>query len=243
MTKFELVIPAYNEAKNLESVIRRSIEAAKSNKLSSSEFCLIVVQNGSNDESEYTLSKLLQAPDLACWFKVITVHQNQGYGWGLWQGLAATRSEIIGWSHADQQCDPNDAISAFRILETMRDQKVLIKGERYKRQLKDRIVSRVFEMLARIILGIKVYEMNAQPKVFNRNLLANLKNPPKTFAFDLYVLYRASKEKYTIRNIPVDFPPRIHGISKWASNFFGRYKTIFGIIGFMLKLRKSEGKA
>lgn len=243
MKKFELVVPAYNESNNLEAVIRRAIDAAKDNQLSSDEFCLLVVQNGSTDNSSEVLRNLKESTDLGPWFKIVTVEKNQGYGFGLWQGLKASSSEIVGWSHADQQCDPSDAIKAFRILEKSVDSKILVKGERFERSSKDKFVSRVFEFMARLILGIKVYEMNAQPKVFHRQLLSNIKNPPFTFAFDLYVLYQASKAHYQMHTIPVRFPPRGHGMSKWAPNFFSRYKTIFGIIRFMIELRKAEGRA
>ena len=71
---------------------------------------------------------------------------------------------------------------------------------------------------------------------------ARVKNPPKTFAFDLYVLYHATRQKFRIDAISVLFPPRIHGTSKWAATFFGRYKTILGMIAYMRVLSKTEGR-
>jgi glycosyltransferase involved in cell wall biosynthesis len=243
MKKFELVVPAYNEGQNVEAVIRRAVEAAKAQSLSSDDFSLLVVQNGSTDNSAEVLDKLKAGSELGPWFKIVTVVKNQGYGFGLWQGLKASSSDIVGWSHADQQCDPSDAIKAFRMVESSANKKVLVKGERFERSFKDKFVSRVFELFAKVILGVTVYEMNAQPKVFRRELLATVKNPPMTFAFDLYILYQAAKAQYKLETIPVKFPPRIHGLSKWASNFFSRYKTILGMIRYMLELRKTEGRA
>lgn len=241
MERFELVVPAYNEAKNLDSVIRRAVNAAKSSGLSPERFTLVVVQNGSLDDSDKVLQDLSRTSDLGPWFKVVKVPQNRGYGYGLWQGLKATTAEFVGWTHADQQCDPKHGIDAFLTLSKGQEN-ALIKGVRIDRNRKDRFVSRVFEFMARLILGVSVYEMNAQPKVFKRALLKNLKNPPQTFAFDLYVLYNAIKANYTIKTIPVSFPPRIHGMSKWASTFFSRYKTILGMIRYMVELRKQEGR-
>lgn len=243
MNKFELVVPAYNEGKNLPRVIGRAIEAAKKDGLKSSEFSLIVVQNGSLDDSDDVLQKLKADPALADWFEVVRVGRNEGYGYGLWKGLEATSSPIVGWSHADQQCDPADAIKAFRMIEASKNPNALIKGERLDRNLRDRMVSRTFELIARIVLGINVREMNAQPKVFRRHLLKDIQNPPKTFAFDLYVLFKASRARFQITTIPVHFPSRIHGISNWASSFLSRYKTILEIIKYMINLRRKEGRA
>lgn len=240
MDRFELVVPAYNESKNLESVISRAVLAATNAGLRQEEFTLVVVENGSQDDSGAVLERIKKS-NLGPWFRVVQVIKNQGYGNGLWQGLKSTEADIVGWTHADQQCDPKDAIFAFQMLKEKKS-RTLIKGVRFDRSRKDRFVSRVFEFMARVILGVKIHEMNAQPKVFRRDLLGSLKNPPMTFAFDLYVLYHAIKAQYTIDTIPVSFPPRVHGVSKWASTFLSRYKTILGMIRYMIQLSRLEGR-
>lgn len=240
MPKFELVVPAYNESKNLEMVVKRAVDAAVRNQFTPNDFQFVVVNNGSKDNSTEVLSILLKG-EFAPWFRVVNVEINQGYGYGVWQGLKSTSADIIGWSHADMQCDPADAIKAFRIVSENLPQKVLVKGVRSGRDWKDRFVSRFFEFLGRLILGLRVYEINAQPKVFSRELLPKIANPPFTFAFDMYVLYQAQKQGYQLKTISVDFPPRIHGVSHWGAVFFSRYKTIFGIIRYMFRLRKNEG--
>lgn len=237
---FELVVPAFNEAKNLDLLIQRTVQAAEKNGFDPSVFTLVIVNNGSSDNTIETLQRLSRG-DLAPWFRVVTVSENQGYGFGLQSGLSSTTASIIGWSHADLQADPENAFRAYALLK---DQIVptVIKGERTGRSKKDIFVSRVFEAFAFLILGLRIHEMNAQPKVFPRYLLESLKNSPKSFAFDLYFLFRAKKEGFEIKAISVSFPPRIHGVSKWASSFFSRYKTIIEIIQYMFRLAYSEGR-
>jgi hypothetical protein len=72
--------------------------------------------------------------------------------------------------------------------------------------------------------------------------LGKLVSPPKTFAFDLYVLYHAQKEGLAVKTVPVLFPPRLHGLSNWSAHFFSRYKTIWGIIKYMRALAQAEGR-
>jgi glycosyltransferase involved in cell wall biosynthesis len=240
VSKFELVVPAYNESKNLAMLVKRAAEAAQKENLSADEFQFVIVNNGSKDNSKQVLAELAQG-EFKTWFRVVNVEVNQGYGFGVWQGLKSTTSTIVGWSHADMQCDPADAIRAYKQVLQNLPQKTLVKGVRSGRDWKDRFVSRVFETFGRVILGLKIFEVNAQPKVFSRDLLAQIKNPPFTFAFDLYVLYQSQKNDYALQTIPVLFPPRIHGVSNWAGNFFSRYKTILGMIDYMIQLRKSEG--
>lgn len=244
MIKFELVLPCYNESQSLEFLIKRAKEAALANGFQEGEFRLVMVENGSRDQSLQVFEQLRKRPEFNPWFKVVPIDQNQGYGYGVITGLKATESPVIGWSHADQQCDPADAFKAYHVLEEHREKgaPILVKGVREGRNWKDIVVSRVFEALARIILGVSVYEMNAQPKVFERTLLEKLKDPPKTFAFDLYVLYHAQKAGRSIATIPVAFPPRVHGLSNWSAHFFSRYKTIWGIICYMKNLAHTEGR-
>lgn len=243
MMKFELVLPCYNESKSLAHLIERAQQAALENGFKEGEFQLVMVENGSKDDSQKIFAELKKSK-WAAWFKLVTVEVNQGYGYGLWQGLSSTTAPIVGWSHADQQCDPADAFKAYHLLKQNETSghKIFIKGVRHGRNWKDILVSRVFEFLAWMILGVKIFEMNAQPKVFHRDLVEKMKNPPKTFAFDLYAIYHAQKNHYKFATVSVLFPPRVHGLSNWSSHFLSRYKTILGIIRYMLSLSKTEGR-
>jgi glycosyltransferase involved in cell wall biosynthesis len=241
MPEFELVIPAYNEAKTVENLIRRAQKAALEYGYSSSDFQLVVVENGSSDDSRQVLDNLAQT-DLAEWFRIVGVDQNQGYGYGIWSGLKTAESKYVGWTHADLQCDPVDAFEALKKVKESPEKEIMVKGVRSGRNWKDIFVSRVFESFARVLLGLKSYEINAQPKIMPQSLVSHFHNPPTTFAFDLYALYQAKKQNYKVDIVHVEFPPREHGVSKWASTFFGRYKTILGMIAYMWRLARREGR-
>ena len=172
MTEFELVIPAYNEGPTLAELIRRTVEAATSSGYSPDTFQLILVNNGSSDETQQILEEL-SAGELGQWFRFLTVSPNRGYGNGLWQGLKTARGRYVGWSHADLQCDPKDAFVAANVLQQHHATKLIIKGARSGRNKRDIFVSRVFELLARLILGLSVCEINAQPKVMPGTIIAN----------------------------------------------------------------------
>jgi len=239
MLELELVLPCYNESRSLKSLVLRTKAAAERAGFGPERFRLVLVDNGSTDETAAVL-KELEVGGLGPWFKSVNIPKNEGYGHGLLVGLRATEAPVIGWTHADQQCDPGDALKAYTLLASSNEEKLLVKGVRTGRDIKERFVSRVFEFFARVLLGLFVFEVNAQPKVFRRELLSALTSPPKNFAFDLYVLFRAVRQGYVIKSINVLFPPRIHGLSHWANNLLNRYKTIFGMISYMWKLRCEE---
>ncbi len=239
--EFELVLPCYNESSSLRALLDKVSAAAIKYSLRPDEFQVVLVENGSRDDSLIRLNQIKES-ELGKWFRVVPLAANQGYGHGLWQGLQSTTAEIVGWSHADLQCDPADAIRAFFLLKNADSDKTLVKGSRFGRNWKDRIVSGVFAICAKLILGFNISEINAQPKIFHRSLLTSIPYPPKDFAFDLYVLYRAQKNSYKILTVEVEFPPRIYGVSNWAANFLSRYKTILKMIMYMRRLSVKEGR-
>lgn len=239
--EFELILPCYNEAKSLSDIIVRAVKSAEKYCFTPESFKLVLVENGSKDNSREVLQQLSKS-ELGKWFRVVYVDVNQGYGFGLWSGLKTSQAKIVGWSHADQQCDPENAFFAHKLLTEQKDKKLVIKGKRFGRDWKDKSVSFVFEWLATLILGRRLHEINAQPKVFYRELLNEIKSPPKDFAFDIYVLYCALKSGHHLQSIPVLFPPRVHGVSNWAGTFLGRYNTIKNMVKYILFLAKNEGR-
>ncbi|MBI1860394.1 MAG: glycosyltransferase [Deltaproteobacteria bacterium] len=237
--EFELVLPCYNEGKTLERLLREVVDAAKEAGHTPSTFQLVLVQNGSSDNTSDE-PRRRKAP-VGAWYRVVDLKVNQGYGGGLWAGLSTTTARFVAWSHADMQCSPRNAFRALSVLKTQPG-KTLVRGYRTDRDAKDRFVSHVFEFLSRVILGMRCHEVNAQPKVFRREFLKELKAPPPHFGFDLYALYRASRAGFRQEIIPVSFPPRISGVSHWAHHFFQRYRTVLSMVRFMGQLLMTEGR-
>jgi glycosyltransferase involved in cell wall biosynthesis len=238
---FELVVPAFNEARSLPELLARTARAAEAAQWTPERFRLVIVENGSGDTSRQVLDELQRGAD-GSWLRVVALEENRGYGAGLIAGLRATTAPLIGWSHADLQCDPGDALRAATRLLRGDSSMRLVKGIRKGRDPKDVVVSRSFETLARVILGLDTFEMNAQPKVFARALLDELVDPPEDFAFDLYLLYRARRAGYTFETIDVRFPPREHGTSNWAASFVSRRRTMTAMLRYMLALARREGR-
>ncbi len=232
---FQLIIPCYNEALSLEVMLARTVQAATLAGYNSQSFNLVIVNNGSTDDSGAVLSRLQQGPH-AAWFSVVTITQNKGYGDGIFQGLRSSTAPHLGWTHADEQCDPKDAFTALKaLLQSPPD--TLVKGRRHSRKCLDYLWSRGFELMVLLILRTPLWEINAQPKVFARTLLTELASPPTDFAFDLYVLWRARKAGWQMRTIPVFFAPRAHGVSRWAFSLKSRLKTGLKMFRYVWSLR------
>lgn len=228
MPKLSVVLPCYNESKSIPAILERF--AAVRN----SDAELILVNNGSTDDTASVLKGKLKKRKYK-FARSVLVKKNQGYGYGIMFGLNNAKGEFLAFSHADLQTDPADVFRAFGLLQQHADpEKVLVKGNRKGRQ---NVLTTGLHIMASLLFLRRFDDINGQPKVFHRSLLAELKNPPKNFALDFYVQYVALKNGYKILNIPVKFAKRKHGQSHWASTLRSRAKTIAGFVRYMLKLR------
>jgi glycosyltransferase involved in cell wall biosynthesis len=237
--KLALVLPCYNESKSLLKLTERVLNCVRQRGLSPETFSLVLVENGSKDNSWQVIQTLLTGPNKA-YMESVRVPVNQGYGYGVLQGLqfAALKAETVAWSHADEQCDPDDVFRAWEVLARLPDpKKALVKGTRSGRRGTEWLISRGFDTLTSLLMGRLFTEINAQPKVFDRSLVALLSHPPKDFAFDFYVLAEAKRHGYRFSSIPVHFGPRPHGVSNWSHSFLSRVRTIAKMVRYLFKYR------
>lgn len=228
-----IVVPCYDEAENIPLILERFANVIKRDDIE-----VILVDNGSTDNSPKILKELLPKYRFA---RTIRVEVNQGYGYGIVQGLNACRGEFIGWTHADMQTDPADLIKALKIIEENGSRKdIYVKGNRKGRPAFDQIFTSGMSLFETVYMGVKLYDVNAQPNVFSKEFFESWQNPPKDFALDLYVLYMARKAKLDIKRFDVVFPERVHGESHWNNGSLkAKWKFIKRTIDFSIKLKKS----
>ena len=102
---------------------------------------------------------------------------------------------------------------------------------------------RMISKLASLVLGYKMNEINAQPKIFNKELIKFFTDIPyKWTTLDTYIMYVCLKNKIQIETIEVVFNTRKYGHSKWKNNFINFISHILFNILYLFKLRFSKKK-
>lgn len=229
MPQLSVVLPCYNEAEGIPKILQRFAVVGAGH-----DFELILVDNGSVDDTPQVLAKLLPSYPFA---RSVRIDKNKGYGDGIYTGLRAARGELLAWSHADLQTDPADVFRALAFYRQAPDaERLLVKGRRHGRRLVDRLISWGMQVVALFFLRRWIAEINAQPKLFHRSLLDHLPNPPVDFNFDVYVLYQAKRHGWRLAAIDVEFPPRRYGMSHWAATWRSKIRTIARSIRYMFLL-------
>lgn len=222
--RLSLIIPCYNEALNLPELISQLESFTKQN---NAEF--ILVNNGSTDDTLNILAKYL-IPNIY----VVNLEKNAGYGGGIKAGLEQAQGEFIGWIHADLQYPIVDSLSIINDL----DEKKFLKGKRYGRTFLQSAISMAMSFFESILFGKCLYEINAQPTIFHKELLNYMKDIPNDFSIDLYVFLLALKYNYTIKRFRVNFIKRKYGKSSWNSGIKSVFSMSLKTIQFSFKLRR-----
>lgn len=229
--KLSIVVPCYNEEENIPLILERFDEV-----INRDDVEVVLVDNGSTDNSAQVLADLLPKYAFA---GTTCVEVNQGYGYGILQGLKECRGEYIGWTHADMQTDPADVLKALDIIEREKGL-AFVKGNRKGRPLFDVFFTVGMSIFESLYLHQKLYDINAQPNIFPKVFFDSWENPPYDFSLDLYALYMARKKHLRVIRFPVIFPERIHGESKWNTGIKAKWKFIKRTIDFSVRLHRNE---
>lgn len=226
--KFSLVIPCYNEAENLPLLLARCKELIRKPGIE-----VVLVDNGSTDDTSAILRDLLPN-HFGC--RSVRVERNQGYGFGILSGLAAASGNILGWTHADMQTDPQDALRGFELFERHGDN-IFVKGRRYGRPLTDVTFTVGMSVLETLLLVRPLWDINAQPTMFSKKFYDSWRLAPRDFSLDLYAYYYALRQGLSVHRFPVRVGTRAHGLSRWNVSWAAKTRLIRRTVNFSFELR------
>jgi glycosyltransferase involved in cell wall biosynthesis len=239
-----IVIPAFNEAPNLEELHRQFTAALEALGRS---YELIIVDDGSLDES-FAVLRRVQASDSRV--RVIRLRRNFGQTAAFAAGFAAARGAFIVTADADLQNDPLDIGPMLAGLTGDVD---IVCGWRQQRQepfLTRRFPSTIANRLISWATGVRLRDYGCSLKIFRAEVVKSLRLWGEMHRF-LPAL--ASEMGVGIVEVPVRHHARRHGRSKYglsrtfrvlidlvAVKFLLSYSTqplrMFGVIGGVMSL-------
>ena len=206
MSKFSLIIPCYNEQKNIDEIIKKIIFLNEHVK-----FDAILIDNGSTDKTREELIKAKNNKDITN-LQIIFIDNNIGFGNAIKNGIKESKNDLICYTHADLQTDLNDVLTAYKIFLKNGAQNLFIKGFRFERNFLDSVFTKAMTILISIIFMSKLVDIHAQPNFFNRKIIKNLDFVPNDFSIDIYLLLAAKKTSQKLIRFNVLFNKRLHGI-------------------------------
>ena len=234
--RYSVVVPCYNEEKNLDRLMERFDPIQAKLAAAGKELELVLVENGSADNSHEKITAIVQA---RTYVKEVRVMVNQGYGYGILQGLAACTGEFLFWLHADLQLPPEAILDMINILDgSDAPDRLFIKGSRRNRPLSDRFFTWGMGIFESLYLGMRLRDINAQPTCIPRTFYASWSDPPYDFSLDLYTYYMAMKGGLELRRVPVVQLERMEGASSWNTGMASRIKLVKRTLAYSKVLKK-----
>ena len=236
--KLSIVLPCYNEARNIPLILERFRDVLRDQE----DIEVLLVDNGSTDNS-LEIFKAELAKSENSFASLFVVEVNKGYGFGIMSGVREATGEVIAWTHADMQTDPRDVIDLYeKHSAQIINCKAYGKGRRINRNILDTFFTWGMSVFSSFQLGIKLDDINGQPKMFHRSFRERLVNAPADFSLDLYLMYKAHERGDELLTIPVSFEKRIHGESKGGGTLKGKYKLIKRTFAYIYQLKREIKK-
>jgi glycosyltransferase involved in cell wall biosynthesis len=206
MPNLSLIVPVYNEEKNLPLLIE-AIQKALDPLPYTWE--VVLVDDGSEDSSLQVLTQLAEkSPDR---LRVVSFRRNFGQTAAIAAGLDYARGEIVVLLDADMQNDPADIPMLLKKLDEGYD---LVSGWRRRRQdayLTRTLPSNLANMLISRVTGVPLHDYGCTLKAYRREVLEGFRLYGEMHRF---IPIFANSVGAKITEVQVNHHPRKFGKSK-----------------------------
>ena len=164
-----VVVPLYNEQESLPELVQWIDRVCKTQSLT---YEIVMVDDGSNDDSWQTVESLKQI--YGDRIKAIHFMRNYGKSAALYCGFEAAEGEVVFTMDADLQDSP-DEIPAMRRMITEEGYD-LVSGWKRKRYdpIGKRLPSKFFNWTARTVSGIKLHDFNCGLKCYRKSVVKSI---------------------------------------------------------------------
>ena len=238
-----LIVPTFNEADNVEAIVRAALPQLAT---ATPDHHILVVDDASPDGTGEIADQL--AAELA---PVEVVHRETKHGLGRayltgFDRALRAGADLVLEMDADFSHDPADLP---RLIEAAEDADLAL-GSRYVAGgavvdwgIQRRLLSRGGSLYARTVLGVPVRDLTGGFKCFRREVLMELDLThvhTNGYAFQIELTYRALAAGFRVREVPIVFHERRAGTSKMSSGI--AFEAVWKVAALRLGqgLRRAE---
>jgi len=205
MPSISLVLPAYNEADNIEAVVAEATPALAS---VTDDFEVIIVDDGSADDTAGVTQRVMQTNPHV---RMVQHPINKGFGASVFSGLLAAEKEWIFYTDADRQFVLDELLK----FQPYMDKADLIAGYRAPRRdpFLRVLYGKGWSMLCTLLFGYTVRDVDCGFKLFRCQIIQELapQIASRGATFSIEWLARAKRAGYRFVELPVTHRPRVAG--------------------------------
>jgi glycosyltransferase involved in cell wall biosynthesis len=221
-----IIIPVYNEEKNISFVIDSILLLFKKINL---PFEVIAVNDGSEDKTEKILENYKKITDII----VVSHKKNLGYGAALRSGFLKATGDLIFFTDSDRQFNIKDILP---FLDNIKGNDFIIGYRKDRKDSRKRILfATIFRFAARVFFEVRVRDVDCAFKLFKNYVLSDIKLISDGALINLEILAKAKIRGYKFIELPVSHFKRVEGkqtggslrvIFKAISQFFSLWQNV-----------------
>jgi len=216
-----LILPTYNEAENVESIIAAAGEVLA--RAAGDGYRVLIVDDGSPDGTGRIADELARQRD---WLEVLHRTQKGGIGPAYLAGFRHALERDAGFVMEMDSDFSHDPADLARLLAAVHAGADLALGSRYVPGggvsdwgLLRRLISEGGSTYARWVLGLRVRDLTGGFKCFRREVLEAIHFDSvrsQGYAFQVELTYRAVRAGFRVVEVPIVFRDRRRGQSKMS---------------------------
>jgi len=206
---YSIVLPAYNESERIAATLGKIFSYAERNGWKCE---VIVVNDGSNDDTAQIVRQYAaQRPNL----RLLDNPGNRGKGYSVRNGMLHAHGDTVLFSDADLS---SPIAEAEKLLSAIKSGADVAIGSRWlktelqiqRQPLYRQLFGRIFNLLLRMVLGLRFKDTQCGFKAFTRDAARCLfpLQRIERWAFDPELLYLAKRFRLSVREVPVEWSHR-----------------------------------
>lgn len=216
MLKIRIILPTYNEKKNLKILLPKIFEVFKKNKLDAD--ILIIDDNSPDKTSDFVEEMSKKFP-----IKLIKREGKRGLGSAYIKGFKESlkdNKDIIFEMDADLSHKPKYIIDFINKINEGYD---FVLGERKKIigwSFYRKLLSRGGNLIGKYLAGIDVKDLTTGYRAYKKEVLNKIdfnKIESNGYAFQLETVYRSLSNGFKVGSVPIIFSDRESGSSKLSN--------------------------
>jgi glycosyltransferase involved in cell wall biosynthesis len=211
MASISLVLPAYNEAENIDAMVAEAVPALET---TASDWEIVVVDDGSADETAAVTRSVAEREPRV---RLVQHPVNRGFGSAVLTGFTSAEKDWIFYTDADRQF----VLAELERFVPHMESADLIAG--YRAPRRDPFL-RVFygkgwSALCTLLFGYTVRDVDCGFKLLRREIVQDLapKIESRGATFSIEWLVRAKRAGYRFVELPVSHRPRVAGSQTGAN--------------------------